>query len=101
MAASANTGGIGLEILTMTVKLDGTDVLADALEAVQGSDAHVILEREGRPVAAVISLRDLNLLDEYIEALEDAVDRVEIARARQEGGRTYSLDEVMREAGIV
>ena len=84
----------------MTVRLDGSDFLAEALKEVTEQDAHVILERGGEPIAAVVSLRDLKLLEEYIEALEDAVDRIELARAKEEGGDPIPFEDFCKELGV-
>jgi cell division protein ZapA (FtsZ GTPase activity inhibitor) len=67
----------------------------------QLQDGHpVILEREGSALAALITLKDLHLLESYFEELEDRVDRREIEKAREEIGRegTVSWEQVKEES---
>lgn len=63
----------------------------------QLQDGHpVILEREGSALAALITLKDLHLLESYFAELEDRIDRCEIEKAREEIGRegTVSWEQV-------
>lgn len=67
----------------------------------QLQDGHpVILEREGSALAALITLKDLHLLESYFEELEDRIDRREIEKAREEIERegTVSWERVKEES---
>ena len=52
------------------------DVLGDTVDRVQRGGERVLLERNGKPVAALVSVEDLRLLEE----LEDRLDAEEIER---------------------
>ena len=75
--------------------------LADAIEHVEDGDP-VLLEHDGKPLAAIISVTDLRLLEAYIEELEDRIDREEAAKALVEIARegTVPYDVVRRELGL-
>jgi prevent-host-death family protein len=74
-----------------------TDVrrrLYDTLRRVQSGGERIVLERRGRPVAALVSLEDLELLeeieDEYLDRLADA--------AEAEGGESIPWEQVKAKA---
>lgn len=60
----------------------------------------VILEREGSALAALITIRDLHLLESYLDELEVRVDRREFEKALEEVDRegAISLQHVKDEA---
>jgi hypothetical protein len=59
------------------------------------------LIQDGRPVGAIVSLEDLELL-EHIDQLEDALDLIAVEEAKREHGDapTIPWEEVKRELGI-
>ena len=73
--------------------------VAPALKEVRAGHP-IVLERSGRAVAALISMKDLQLLEEYIEQIEDRLDREEIAKAKAEGGADIPWEEVKAKAGL-
>ncbi len=66
--------------------------LADALNRAAYGGERIILERRGKPVAAIVSMEDLAVL----EQLEDEADRKAVRKARKEGGKPIPWDEVKR-----
>lgn len=74
--------------------------LADALNRVAYSGERVILERRGKPTAAIISLDDLALL----EALEDREDVLLAKRAladmRRKGEKPIAWEKVKKQLGL-
>ena len=76
------------------------DHLADALNRVVYGHERVILERRGKPTAAIISLDDLALL----EAMEDREDIKAAKRAladmRRKGEKPVSWDDVKKQLGL-
>ncbi len=56
--------------------------LADALNRASYARDRIVVERNGRPVAAIVSLDDLHAL----EAIEDAADARAADEAKAEGG---------------
>jgi antitoxin Phd len=64
--------------------------LADALNRAAYGGERVILERRGKPVAALVSMDDLELL----EQLENEADLKAVRKARKEGGKPIPLAKV-------
>lgn len=66
--------------------------LADTLNRAERSKDRIVVERNGRPVAVIVPVEDLDAL----EALEDADDAQAADDARAEGG-ARPLADVLRE----
>ena len=75
--------------------------LLSALAQVSIEGERLVVRLNGMPSVAIVKLDDLDAL----EAFEDAMDRraaaVAIEEMRQDGGKTYSLEEVRRELGDI
>lgn len=71
--------------------------LADVIEDAQRSGGPVYLTRRGRPVAVVL---DPDVFDKLVEDAEDALDRAELALAREEND-FIPWDEVKADLGLV
>ena len=73
------------------------DVMRHATDEKQ----HVVLTQNGEPVAAVIPIEALGLLDHIFEALEDEVDMREVRRIREDEDAEYvPIEEAFRELGL-
>lgn len=70
--------------------------MADALNRVAYGGERVILERRGKPVAAIVSMDDLELL----EQLENDADLKAIRKARKEKGKPIPLAKVKARLGM-
>ncbi|WP_437228005.1 type II toxin-antitoxin system prevent-host-death family antitoxin [Planctomicrobium sp. SH661] len=70
--------------------------MADALNRVLYQGERIILERRGKGVAAIVSIEDLELL----EQLEDEIDLKAVRKARKEKGKTVSLESVKTRLGM-
>ncbi len=77
------------------------DDLSEALGQVQ-ENGPVVLEYQGKPLAALICMEELRILEARIEELEDRIDREEaekaLAEIKEEG--TVPWEQVRRELGI-
>ena len=73
---------------------------AEALARATDDKQHVVLTREGEPVAALIPIEALGLLDRVFEALEDEVDLREVYRLREEDEETIPWEEVERKLDL-
>ncbi len=74
--------------------------LEDALNRVTDSGDRVILEQDGKPVAVLISVDDLELL-EMIEDREDVrAAREVIAEMKRTGEKPIPLSEVKKQLGM-
>jgi prevent-host-death family protein len=76
--------------------------LSELVDEVESRHEHVVITRNGRPAAVVISLAEYEALAETLEILQDE----ELLRALRESdddvkaGRVSTLDEVRRELGL-
>ena len=86
--------------MTRLAVTDARDNFADLLNKVAYSGDRFLLERHGKPLAAIISVEDLELL----ERLEDRLDLLEGLQALQEaqasGEKPIPLDVLLEEFGI-
>ncbi len=95
----AQTGQIGHNghMATMTVA-EAKNNFSDVLRRAEYGGERVVVERHGKPVAAIVSTDDLRQL----EAAENAVDlrdaRAALAEAKERG--TIPLDTVLRKHGL-
>jgi prevent-host-death family protein len=70
--------------------------LAEALDRLAGARERVVLTRRGKRIAALVSVQDLELL----EQMEDQADLEAARRAKAEGGKPISLEKIMAELSI-
>jgi len=70
--------------------------MADALNRVLYQGERIILERRGKGVAAIVSIEDLELL----EQLEDEIDLKAIRKARKEKGKNVPLESIKERLGM-
>ncbi|MBI3838160.1 MAG: type II toxin-antitoxin system prevent-host-death family antitoxin [Planctomycetia bacterium] len=70
--------------------------LADTLNRVAYAGERVVLERRGKPVAALVSIEDLELL----ERLENEADLQAVRKARKERGKPVPLAKVKARLGM-
>jgi len=70
--------------------------LADALNRAAYAGERVVLERRGKPVAAIVSMGDLELL----ERLENEADLKAVRKARKEKGKRVPLEKVKARLGM-
>ena len=70
--------------------------LADALNRAAYGGERVVLERRGKPVAALVSMDDLELL----ERLENETDLKAVRKARKEKGKPVPLKAVKARLGL-
>lgn len=71
------------------------DTFSDTLNRVAFKGERIVLERHGKAVAALVSVEDLELLED----LEDRLDEAAVLAAREEPG-TVPYEEVRRKAGL-
>jgi hypothetical protein len=73
--------------------------LATAIEQV-GDGAPVLLECDGKPLFAIISMADLRLLEARMEELEDRIDREALQAAVAEPSDAVPYEEFRKELGL-
>jgi hypothetical protein len=73
--------------------------LPDAIDRVSDGNP-IIFTMESQPVAAAISVRDLRLLDRYIEDVEDRIDGEEMRTARAEPGGPIPFAGFCKDLGV-
>ncbi len=79
---------------------EARDNFADLLNKVAYAGDRVLVERHGKPLAAIVSAEDLDLL----ERLEDRLDLLDALQALQEAEdraeKPVSLDSLLEELGL-
>ncbi len=70
--------------------------LAEALNRAAYGGERVILERRGKPLAALVSIDDLNLL----EQMENEADLQAVRKARRERGKPIPLAKIKARLGM-
>ena len=76
------------------------DDLAEALERIQDGNP-IVVEVQGSPVGAIISMTDLRRLEEYLEELDDLEAYRQAKKEFEESGRkTVPFEDVCREMGL-
>ena len=71
------------------------DSFSETLDRVAYKGERIVLERQGKAVAALVSVKDLELL----ESLEGRLDAEAVLGAREESG-DIPYEEVRRKAGL-
>jgi antitoxin YefM len=76
--------------------------LTELLDDVETRHEHVVITRNGRPAAVVLSTDEYEALQETLEVLEDedTLDALRESERDVRAGRLVSLDEVRRELGL-
>ncbi len=76
--------------------------LTELLDDVEARHEHVVITRNGRPAAIVISSEEWEALEETLEILSDpeTMDALRQSDEDVEAGRLTSWDEVKRELGL-
>lgn len=78
---------------------DVKDHLSEVVDRVEREHGRVVITKHGRPAAVVVSLADLEGLEETLEILSDASLMRRIRKGEAEAGRgeseTLSKDEVL------
>lgn len=80
---------------------DARATLSELLDLVEREQEHVVITRNGKPVAIVMSAAEWESWEETIDVLSDP-ELMEDLRASEEdvkAGRLYTLDEVMKHLG--
>jgi prevent-host-death family protein len=76
--------------------------LTELLDDVEARHEHVVITRNGRPAAVVISTEEWGALEETLEILQDeeTLDALRESEEDLKAGRLFSLDDVRRELGL-
>ena len=75
--------------------------LSELVDRVQREDDRVVVTRNGRPAAVLVSPDDLESLEETLAVLSDPELMRQIRESKQDiaAGNVYTLDEVKRHLG--
>lgn len=76
--------------------------LTQLLDEVEARQEHMVITRNGRPVAIMLSTEEYEALEETLEILQDDETLSALRESEQDvrAGRLSSLDEVRRELGL-
>ncbi len=78
-------------LMTTTNVTEARNNLPELINRVSYANERILLERHGKPVAAIVSLEDLKRL----EALEDAIDSAALRRAVEENDGFVTLESII------
>ncbi len=79
--------------------MDARKAFSDTVSRVAFGGERIVLERHGKPVAALVSVEDLRLLQQALEAAEDRED-VAAARAALADGELLPYAKVRKRLGL-
>jgi antitoxin YefM len=81
---------------------EARSTLSELLDEVTDRQEHVVITRNGRPAAVVLSSEEYDALTETLEVLEDGetLEALRESEADVQAGRVYPLSEVRRELGL-
>lgn len=76
--------------------------LTELLDDVETRHEHVVITRNGRPAAVVVSPEEWEALEETVDVLQDEELLAALRESEEDvkAGRLFSLDEVKRELGL-
>ncbi len=75
--------------------------ISDAIERVSSENERLIVVREGKRIAAVVSLEDLEMLEQLDDILDQAdIPEIEAARKEAQEKGTLPLAEFMARLGL-
>lgn len=76
--------------------VDVRNTFSDYLNRASYQGERIIIERRGKPIAAIVPLADVELL----EQLENEADLNAVRKARKEQGKNVPLAEVKKRLGM-
>ena len=76
--------------------------LTELLDEVEAKHEHVVITRNGRTAAVVLSTDEYEAIEETLEIVQDAETMAALRESEEDvkAGRLFSLDEVKRELGL-
>ncbi len=88
--------------ITRMTTTEAKDNFEDTVNRVADGEERVILNQDGKDVAAIISLEEFWFLERAIRKLEDEMDleAVRAARTETETEENISLEELKKELGL-
>lgn len=81
---------------------DARATLSDLLDVVENEQEHVVITRQGKPVAIVMSVGEWESWEETLDVLSDAeaMDALRESEEDVKAGRLVNLDDVKRDLGL-
>ena len=91
-----------LDVARIVPFTDARATLSDLLDVVENEQEHVIITRQGKPVAIVMSVAEWESWEETIDVLSDpqALEALRESEADVKAGRVVDLDAVKRDLGL-
>lgn len=81
---------------------DARGRLSELLDDVERRHEHLVITRNGRPAAVMVSVEEWEAVEETLEVLQDAatLDALRESEEDVRAGRLQTLSEVRRELGL-
>ena len=84
--------------MSAVTTVDARNQFSDVLNRAAYGKERVVLTRRGKPIAALVSIDDLHLLERLVEAMEDRIDLDEATRVlADEESEVLDWEEVARD----
>jgi prevent-host-death family protein len=76
--------------------------LTELLDEVEARHEHLVITRNGRPAAVVVSPAEWDAIEETLDVLQDEQTLADLHESDEDvkAGRLFSLDDVRRELGL-
>jgi antitoxin YefM len=76
--------------------------LTELLDQVEAQHEHLVITRNGRPAAVVVSPEEWDAIEETLDVLQDEETLADLRESGEDvnAGRLFSLDDVRRELGL-
>jgi prevent-host-death family protein len=76
--------------------------LTELLDDVEARHEHVVITRNGRPAAVIVSPAEWDAIEETLDVLHDEATRGDLRESAEDAraGRLFGLDEVRRDLGL-
>lgn len=79
--------------------MEARKVFGDTINRVAYGKERIVLQRRGQDVAAIVSMEDLRLFEQFLEEYEDSLDLDAAREALEEPGEV-SYEETRRKLGL-
>ncbi len=81
--------------MATTSLADAKARLSEIIKSAETTHERTVVTKNGRPVAAIVSIEDLEALEETLEILSDATLMAELRLAHAEPTETWTRDDLL------
>jgi prevent-host-death family protein len=89
-----------MDIMAIMTVVQARSNFGDLLSRVQYSNERTLITRNGKPIAAIVSAKDLKIIERALEDAEDIREARKAMKEVEETGITYSMEEIAEKYGL-